>query len=287
MKILALTGPSGTGKSYQAPDYMAENGLDTLIDDGLLIHNESVEAGISAKRQKTKIGAIKTALFTDDNHAKEVRDKIAELSPEAILIVGTSDKMAERIAARLGLPKISEFIHIEDITTEEDRQKAEKSRGQQGKHVIPVPTLQLKRDFAGYFMDRELLIRRAKDMTGRAQSAIRNPGALIQWAKDHTSQKTVVRPTYSYLGDFLIHDRVIKDIAICVADEVPGVRDVVSVYENTEPDNLRLIVSLNLNWDADIWATAEAFQNRLVEVIENMTAFNVVKLDVEVRSLVR
>ena len=199
MKVYSLTGHSGTGKSYQAPGVMEEKNIDMLIDDGLLIFKDVVEAGISAKRQKTKVGAIKTALFTDDEHAESVANRIKELEPESILIVGTSDKMTDVIAKRLGLPPVSERIYIEEITTEEERQKAEKSREQMGKHVIPVPTVQLKRDFAGYFMNPEMLIRRAKnmtkDMTGKAQEAIKNPGVLLHWGKDHETEKTVVRTT--------------------------------------------------------------------------------------------
>ena len=141
MKIIALTGPSGTGKSFQAQTICSERAIDGMIDDGLFVYHESLAAGKSAKREKTKTGAIKTALFTRDDHAREVADAIGRLAPESILVLGTSDKMADRITDRLGLPRASEYIHIEDITTEEERELALKQRKQQGKHVIPVPTL--------------------------------------------------------------------------------------------------------------------------------------------------
>ena len=286
MKVYSLTGPSGTGKSYQAPGFMTENGIEMLIDDGLLIYQDVVEAGVSAKRQKTRIGAIKTALFTDEDHRKTVAKKIKELNPASILIVGTSDKMTDVIAEKLELPPIEERVYIEDITTEAERYKAEKSREQQGKHVIPVPTVQLKRDFAGYFMNPEMLIRRAKDMSGKAQEAIKNPAALLHWGKEHDTAKTVVRPTYSYLGDFIINDKVVNDIAKLVGAEIDGVVQVVSIYENTEPDNLKVVVVLDLDRETNIWETAISFQRRLTEVIETMTAFNVVSTDLEIRRLV-
>lgn len=286
MKVYSLTGPSGTGKSYQAPELMDEKEIDILIDDGLLIYQDMVEAGISAKRQKTRVGAIKTALFTDENHRKEVAEKIKALNPNSVLIVGTSDRMTDVIAKRLELPPIIERVYIEDITTEGERYKAGKAREQQGKHVIPVPTVQLKRDFAGYFMNPEMLIRRAKDMTDKAQEAIKNPAAFLHRGKNTEVAKTVVRPTYSYLGDFLISDKVVRDIASLVGKEVEGVNKVVSVYENTEPDNLKLVIVLDLDREKNVWEVAEKFQRRLAQVIENMTAFNVVSTDVEVRQLV-
>lgn len=281
MKIYSLSGPSGTGKSYQAPILMMDRGIDCLIDDGLLIYKDGVAGGTSAKRQHTKIGAIKTALFTDQAHADSVAAAIKKINPESILVVGTSDEMVDRIAARLGLPEVTERIYIEDITSEEEREIAEKSRNQQGKHVIPAPTLQLKRDFAGYFMDPQKLLWEAKE---RAQEAIAT--GLHRAKRGESEGKTVVRPTYSYLGDFLINDRVVTDIAKCVGKEVAGVESVIKVYAGNQPEQLTVNAVIDLKDSASIWEAAMEFQKRLTDVIEEMTAFNVVRIDVEVRSLV-
>ena len=81
-------------------------------------------------------------------------------------------------------------------------------------------------------------------------------------------------------------DRSKDDLAICVGKEVEGIHEVVSVYENTEPDNLKMIVVVDLDQNAKTWDTAVEFQKKLCEAVENMTAFNVVATDVEVRRLV-
>ena len=274
MKVYALTGPSGTGKSYQAMALCNEKNITGLIDDGLFIYGGRVEAGISAKRQKTKVGAIKTALFTEDSHCREVRRRIAEILPDSILIIGTSDRMAEKIALRLMLPEISEWIHIEDITSEEERQTALRNRRVQGKHVIPAPTVQLKRQFAGYFMSPLRLFRTGILRGGQSG------------AEEGSAERTVVRPTFSYMGDFFISDRVITDIAKCVAEETPGVERVLRVYENTSPDSLHIDVSLSMRLRGDLWADAAAFQDALEKQVEYMTAFNVVRVNVEVRSVI-
>ncbi len=267
MKVYTLTGKSGTGKSYQAINLCKEKNIESIIDDGLFIYRNRVEAGISAKRQGTMVGAIKTALFTLDEHADSVREKIKELQPETMLILGTSDKMTDKIRARLDLPEeVFERIYIEDITTEEEREVADKQRRGQGKHVIPVPTLQLKRDFAGYFLDP---LRIFKD---------------FKTGKQYT-EKTVVRPTFSYMGDFFISDFVLTDIAQCVGKETEGIAKVEKVYENTSPDNLHLDVSVIIDADASIWDVAIDFQKRLAEVVESMTAFNVVNVDIEVSGI--
>ena len=88
------------------------------------------------------------------------------------------------------------------------------------------------------------------------------------------------------MGEFFISDTVLTDIAVCVGEETKGVTGVSNVYENTEPDNLTLKVSISIDRLSRIWDVAENFQRKLAEVIERMTAFNVVRLDVEIKEVV-
>ena len=265
MKVYALSGPSGTGKSYQAIGLCQQKNIEAVIDDGLFICGNRVEAGISAKRQKTSLGAVKTALFTKDEHAQQVMDKIAELQPESILVLGTSDKMILRICKRLSLPQPFEIINIEDITTEGERAIAAKSRDGHGKHVIPVPTLQLKRDFAGYFMDP---LKFFKDLS-------------LSGGEDHG--RTVVRPTFSYMGEFFISDGVFIDISRAVAKRYDDIRNVDKVYENTSPDNLVMTVVLEVSINEGLGQTLRDYQKELAQAIEKMTAYNIGQISLEVQ----
>ncbi|HUM56846.1 MAG TPA: ATP-binding protein, partial [Bacillota bacterium] len=90
MKVYALVGKSGTGKSYQAMSLCKDKDIESIIDDGLFIYNNDSITGISAKRQPTKVGAIKTALFNTDEHKARVIKKIKEINPQSILVIGTS-----------------------------------------------------------------------------------------------------------------------------------------------------------------------------------------------------
>lgn len=266
MFVYSLTGRSGTGKSYQAMSLCNDLGIEAIIDDGLFIMDHQVEAGHSAKREGTKVGAIKAAVFAREDHRREVADRIRELKPEKILVLGTSDAMADKICEQLELPPVGERIHIEDITTGEERAIARRSRQGQGKHVIPVPSMQLKRDFAGYFMDP---IRILKGIRGGAADG----------------EKTVVRPTYSYMGDFIISDTVITDIAWCVAQEDPGILRLLHVFSNTSTESLHLTVDVILAAGPGFWDRAVHYQNALREQVEHMTAFNVVQVDIQVRGI--
>lgn len=269
MDVYTLVGRSGTGKSFHAMNLCKKYNIESIIDDGLFIYKNTVVEGVSAKRASTKIGAVKTALFLND----EVRDKVAlairKKKPESILILGTSDGMTDKIIERLGLPALPadslRRIHIEDITTPEERAAAREQRDRMGKHVIPAPALQLKRSFAGYFMD-PLRFFRGKDQGTAAE-------------------RTVVRPTYSYMGEYFVDEKVITDIISCVARTMPAIGRVVYIVQEPSPEAYELSVSVKVRRGYPLWESAQAFQERLSVVVEEMTAFNVARVDVEVRGI--
>lgn len=153
MKVYAFVGPSGTGKSYRAQMVANENDIHYIIDDGLLIHENNVVAGNSAKKAPTKIETVKKAIFIDETDRKEMKAAIKKFKPEAILILGTSDDMVEKIAHNLGIPVPEKTIYINQVATETEMETAKRIRTAEGKHVIPVPTFEIKRDFSGYILD--------------------------------------------------------------------------------------------------------------------------------------
>ena len=63
IKVYAFVGPSGTGKSYRAQMVAGEYDIKYIIDDGILVRNNDIVAGTSAKKAPTKIETIKRALF--------------------------------------------------------------------------------------------------------------------------------------------------------------------------------------------------------------------------------
>ena len=54
IKTYAFVGPSGTGKSYRAQMVASEKNIKFIIDDGLLIMDNKVIAGESAKNHQQK-----------------------------------------------------------------------------------------------------------------------------------------------------------------------------------------------------------------------------------------
>ena len=52
MKVYAFVGPSGTGKSYRAQMIAGTRNINYIIDDGLIIMDNRIIAGSSAKKAK-------------------------------------------------------------------------------------------------------------------------------------------------------------------------------------------------------------------------------------------
>jgi ABC-type dipeptide/oligopeptide/nickel transport system ATPase component len=264
MKVTGLSGKSGTGKSYVATELSSKLGIDAIIDDGLLIAGGKIIAGESAKKQKTKIGAVKTAVFQSEKNAEEVAFAIAKLKPEHLLILGTSEDMVRLIAERLSLPEPSEIIHIEDVTTEKDRELAGKRRSQSGMHTIPAPTLQVKKQFSGYLIDPK-----------RA------------FSKKENKTKTVIRPTYSYLGSYEISDKIIGQIVEHEVSITPGCGQLLFATSINGSDGMYIRAIINAEKGTKMMKAAEALQKRVYRAVEHMTSFNVLGVEVEIRGYIR
>lgn len=267
MEVYGLVGKSGTGKSYQALGVCKERGIPCLIDDGLFIGQNQIYAGQSAKRADTKMGAVKTAIFTEEEHRDSVMEAIRKVNPSAILILGTSDRMIYRIAARLELPEPKELIRIEDIADPEDIFQARLNRVKSGKHAIPVPTFQLKREFSGYFLKPMRTLRRIGGMIG------------------DDSEKSEVRPTFSNLGEYSISERAVYEIIqYALRDEGDAKKILESDIEHSD-GGMVLFVSVILPYGSPIRQSAEKVQRILREEVEEYTGFHITGVNITVKGL--
>lgn len=269
MKVVGFIGPSGTGKSHRAALVAKENNIEFIIDDGLLIRGTRIVAGMSAKREPTKIGSVKCALFHKDEHCRDVQIAIELYNPSGILILGTSEGMVDTIASRLGLPPISHRIYIKDVATDYEISQAISIRKEQGKHVIPVPTMEIKKHFSGYFLDPLQIFRRKG--TGHYQ--------LI-------GEKSVVRPTFSYMGKYTISDYTIFQIAEHSALSIKGVNKVSRFRTENFPDGVLIEMDLVLVYGNNIKSLLQNVQLAVSEEIERLTALNIISIDITAKSLI-
>ncbi|MCY0879001.1 MAG: hypothetical protein OWU84_08675 [Firmicutes bacterium] len=267
LDIYALIGPSGSGKSHRASLVAMDKGVETIIDDGLLIHQGRIIAGRSAKREATRIQAVKRAIFDDPDHRVEVMAGLQHLQPQSILVLGTSEHMIHRILDALELwGNPIEWIRIEEITTPEERQIARQIRLTEGKHVIPAPTVEVQRSFSGYLVDPLRFIFRKK---GRQVEV----------------EKSIVRPTYSGLGRFYIADTVLTAIVVHAAGSVPEIARVSKVMVQSSPDGVHIALDVMPRLSRRLFHTLHQVQEEVRRHIELMTSLNVLSVRVVARRL--
>ena len=99
------------------------------------------------------------------------------------------------------------------------------------------------------------------------------------------AERTVVRPTYSYMGEYFVAERVVDDIVTCLARLTPAISRVIYVVQSSNAEAYRLKVGVKVKRGYPIWEAAIDFQQEIEEQIEKMTAFNVTEIDLEVRGV--
>ena len=245
IKVYAFVGPSGTGKSYRAQMVASENDINFIIDDGLLIKDNEIVAGLSAKKAPTKIETVKHALFLSKDEQNQIVKALKKYKPEKILILGTSDGMVAKIAENLGLPQISKTTYINEVATEEEMKTARHIRETEGKHVIPVPTFELKKDFSGYLLD-PLQIFKSKGIG----------------EKPYISEKTIIRPTFSYMGKFTISDTVFRQIMENVARKIPEIYKVQRTRVTSSAEGPSIYMEVTIIYGCKVKDVLREFKER-------------------------
>ena len=271
MKVYAFVGPSGTGKSYRAQMVANEKGIDLIIDDGLLIQGNKVLAGTSAKKAPTKIETVRNALFQSEEKKKEIKRIIKKVQPKSILILGTSDKMVKQIAENLDFGPIEETIYITDVATEEEIATARNTRVKEGKHVIPVPTFEIKKDFSGYLLDPLQIFK----STGRG-------------SKPYITEKSIVRPTFSYMGNFEISDTVFKQIISYVVSKFKEVnklhRKIIKKHKELN-DGVFIYVEIIIEYGYSVNDVVSRLKAQIKKEVEKLTSMNVLAIDIVIKDV--
>lgn len=201
----------------------------------------------------------------------EIQKAIRKYRPDSILILGTSDGMVDKIANNLGLPPIAERIYINEVATQEEMDTARRIRVTQGKHVIPVPTFEIKKDFSGYLLD-PLQIFKSKGKN----------------AEPYIAEKSIIRPTFSYLGKFTISDSVFKDIIVTVAKKIEGIYKVLKIrVDKTQNDTagVQLYVEVSIEYGSNMVEVLRVLKKETRREIENLTAMYISNVEIVAKQI--
>lgn len=274
--VLAFVGASGTGKSTRALELAKKYEIKHLIDDGLLISEGRILAGTSAKRANTKIDSVRQAVFDETGRAENMRRALSFYKPEALMILGTSDRMLTKICKNLGLSSPHKTIYIEEITSEEERKEARSIRLNEGQHTIPVPTVEVKYEFNGYFLNALKDFRKGKTFA---------PSLLLQGGVE--AEKTVVRPNYSSLGRYSISDEALRSLLILILKKQEGVAELLDFSLEKEKIGVKFYLELSLYYGYAAQNLMKNIQKNVAQKIEEYASVNVLEVNVKASKLVK
>ncbi|MFP4363746.1 MAG: hypothetical protein ACLFR1_07730 [Spirochaetia bacterium] len=266
VQVYGLIGKSGTGKSFRAKLVARKFNIDLIIDDGLLIRNQKIIAGKSAKKENAYLAAIKTALFDDKEHKKEVRDALDKEKFKRILIIGTSERMVKKIDERLGLPAITRNIHIEEVASKEEIETAMHSRQIEGKHVIPVPAIEVKRDYPHIFYDSvKIFLKKNLNLLKKAS----------------VFEKTVVRPEYKdQRGKVAISEAALAQMILHCVDEFNHTIEVKKISVKTDNYGYKLKVAIGAPFGTQLSGNIHDLQEYIMDNIERYTGIMVDSVEI-------
>ncbi len=269
VRIFALVGESGTGKSFRAKLVAQKYGIDFIIDDGLLIRGDAIVAGRSAKKEQHYMAAVKTALFHDKKHRDEVARLLSKSSFKKVLVLGTSEKMVRKITERLQIPHPHKIIRIEDIASQAEIEKAIRSRKVEGKHVIPVPAIEIRRSYPHIFYDSvRVFLQRNLGM-----SAVQAPKVY---------EKAVVRPEFSKRGRVAITESALAQMVIhCVDEFNPAIR-IQKISVRSDSQGYRLTLGVEIPYGTQLSGNIHNLQQYIIDAIERFTGILIEEVNIVV-----
>jgi ABC-type oligopeptide transport system ATPase subunit len=274
IKVFALIGESGTGKSFRAKLVAQKYEIDFIIDDGLLIRDNRILAGHSAKKEKTFMAAVKVALFDEKSHRDEVAKKLQGEKTKKILVLGTSEKMVNKIASRLQLPYPSKIISIQDISTEEEINRAIHTRRIEGKHVIPVPSIEIKKSYPHIFFNAIKIFKRKKGPAGFG-----SPPSV--------HEKSVVRPEYSKRGKIEISEAALSQMVIHCVDEYNDNIRIKKIVVKNDEIGYRLVITIDVPYGTQLGGNIHELQRYVIDNIGRYTGILIEEVNIIIDKIIQ
>jgi adenylate kinase family enzyme len=269
VKVFALVGKSGTGKSFRAKLLSQKYGIELIIDDGLLIRDQKIIGGRSAKKETSYMAAVKTAVFHDKAHRQEVIQCLERQKFRRILIIGTSEGMVRKIAETLRLPAPDKIIQIEDVATEDEIQTALHHRNIHGRHVIPVPSIEVKRNYPKTMADSIKIFLKQQFGLGGKQ----------------VFEKSVIRPEFSKKGEISLSESALTQMLLhCLQENNNQIKLKKVTIKNDGPSyHIDLVIAVP--YGLELIPNINELQNYIVASIERFTGIMIQELNITIDSI--
>ncbi len=141
-----------------------------------------------------------------------------------------------------------------------------RSRITEGKHVIPVPTFEIKKDFSGFIFNPLQIFK----FKGRND-------------KPYISEKSIIRPTFSYLGNFTISDTV--STIEYIAKKNPNIYNIIRTRIDNQPEGPYVYIELSVEYGGNVRNIVDNFKNKIIKEIEKLTTMRVQTIKIIIKDI--
>ena len=129
--------------------------------------------------------------------------------------------------------------------------------------------MQLKKQFSGYFLDPLQLFRR------KGKGQFQNIG-----------EKSVVRPTFSYIGNYTISDYAIYQLVNYNIVIMPQMEKVTRFRTSNSPDGLYIDMDVIMVFGYNLLEAVKTARDQIIKELDRFAGFNVNAFNINVKSLV-
>jgi uncharacterized alkaline shock family protein YloU len=128
--------------------------------------------------------------------------------------------------------------------------------------------LRLKNSFHGYFLDPLRILNAFKK-------------------SDEVVEKTIIRPTYSYLGNYYIAEKVINSLIEYVTMKIKGITKIYKVLSTKVVNGVRIDIDIEIKYGENIPSISEKLKNSIVIEIDKATGINLTNININVKGISR
>jgi uncharacterized alkaline shock family protein YloU len=180
--------------------------------------------------------------------------------------------MVNKIAARLQLPPPKKIIRIEDIASQDEIEKAIRMRRIEGKHVIPVPSIEVKRNYPTIFYDAIRIFKRK----GGIKAIGPTPKVV---------EKSVVRPEYSKRGKVEISEAALSQMVLHCVQEFDSSIRCKRISVRTDDAGYRLVITVDVPVGTQLGGNIHDMQAYIIDNIERFTGILIEEVNIIIDKL--
>ena len=182
--------------------------------------------------------------------------------------------MIDRITEALGLPQVKYKIFIQDIATPEQIELAQTMR-REGKHVIPLPSIEVNKDLPIYWIDSIFGF-----MTKKNKEKDKDKSGSMA-----ADDKCIVRPRFSQLGRLTIAENAIEQIVRYNLLQQEEFDRGAKIQVDMSDFGVSIYCEMKIRFGIPIQSAIEQFQIHTIQDLDKMTNLTVQRIDVRITGI--